>query len=120
LLSASGCGSGTVPVQGSVQREGQVIAGGKVVFSPVEKGKIAFGAIQPDGSFQLTTARPHDGALAGKYRVMIAGQHNAEDQTLHTTYLGPSDEPLEVVAGQENNFTIDVREQNGWQAVRKN
>ncbi|MGC4005446.1 MAG: hypothetical protein QM811_20920 [Pirellulales bacterium] len=40
------------------------------MFQP-EKGKIASGQIQPDGSYELNTVKPGDGAIVGKHRVSV-------------------------------------------------
>ena len=117
-VAVGGCGGDTVAVHGSVQREGSIVAGGRIVFMPIGGGKSAFGMIQADGAFQLTTANDDDGAMAGSYRVMIVGERSADDEEIRMTYLGPRDKPLQIVAGQENNFAINVREQDGWQAVQ--
>jgi hypothetical protein len=118
LVGAIGCGGGTTPVSGEVRHNGVAVTAGRVVFRPQGEGKLAFGPIESDGTFRLMTTKPGDGAGAGSYRVMIAGDAEAADAQLRTTYLAPKEPPLEVIAGQENKFIIDVREAEGWQAVR--
>jgi hypothetical protein len=74
----AGCGGDDLgrryPVSGRVIRLGQPVTKGTVNFPPAEaaKGRAATGAIQPDGSYTLTTQDPGDGALAGDYRVVIS------------------------------------------------
>lgn len=84
-----------VPVRGAVKFTDGTIPQGEVAtvfFEPVDIGaqatqpapgvfrKAAFGDINPkDGSFQLTTVSPGDGAIAGKYKVIFQ---------VHKTYLG--------------------------------
>jgi hypothetical protein len=116
-VAVGGCGGDTVAVHGSVQREGSVVPSGRIVFTPIGGGKPAFGAIHPDGTFRLTTKKPDDGAMIGTYRVMIVGDRSKNKET-RTTYVGPRDKPLEVAAGQENEFVINIRAADGWQTVQ--
>lgn len=120
IALVAGCGSGAIPASGRVERDGKAVSAGKVMFSPIGEGKIAVGPIQPDGTFQLTTSSPNDGALAGKYRVMVAGDRTAADKALQTTYLAPNELEFEVISGADNKFTIDIRVADGWQAVGHN
>jgi hypothetical protein len=77
LLAASlvGCGSGSgasAPVRGKVVAGGQPVTGGTLTFSPLAQDSVARsaqGEIQPDGTFELTTERPGDGAAIGKHQV---------------------------------------------------
>jgi hypothetical protein len=49
--------------------------------------------------------------------VIVAGQRGATDPALRTTYMGPSDKPVDVVAGKENEIVINVSEA-GWEAIQ--
>jgi len=71
LVVAGGCRKGmpTVPVSGKVTYKGQPLKFGSVLFQP-EVGPTARGAIQPDGTFTLSTDGK-DGAVVGKHRVEI-------------------------------------------------
>lgn len=63
---------GTIPIRGQVLYKGQPLREGDVLYNPVDKaGRRARGAIQPDGSFRLTTLEKHDGALPGEYRITV-------------------------------------------------
>jgi len=84
LAVHSGCGSksefpATVPVSGKVTYKGQPVAKGTVTFQP-EGGQPATGALQPDGTFTLSTFAERDGALPGHHKVMIIA--NDSDPTL--------------------------------------
>lgn len=74
LCSLAGCGSGVkdrlYKVSGTVKfADGQPLTAGMINF---DSGKYnAFGAIESDGSFTLTTLNPGDGAPAGEYRVYL-------------------------------------------------
>ena len=68
-----GCGSKlpeTAVVQGHVTVDGRAVTAGKIGFFP-EHGVPAFGEIQSDGSYILTTFSPGDGAMLGPHRVTV-------------------------------------------------
>lgn len=76
LFGIGGCGQKQYPVSGIVTfDDGTPVAAGVVVFESQEgEGKIpimARGAIQADGSYQLSTSQPGDGVPPGKYRVRL-------------------------------------------------
>jgi hypothetical protein len=114
-LSASGCDSGLVPVHGTVHWDGGELSGARVLFAPIGGGGYAYGEIQDDGGFQLTSEHPDDGAAPGQYRIRVIQTKVSETGKLYTTFVAPRDKPLEVVPGKTNEFAIEVREQDGWQ-----
>jgi hypothetical protein len=63
------------PVHGKVTYKGLALAGGVIVFAPDttrgERGAIAIGKIQSDGSYSLHTGEAA-GASAGWYRVTVS------------------------------------------------
>jgi hypothetical protein len=71
----AGCGGKTAPVHGRVRfKDGSDVsklADYLVTFEPAGGNTSASGEIQPDGTFQLTTFGPNDGALPGKHRVAV-------------------------------------------------
>ncbi|HXG12325.1 MAG TPA: hypothetical protein VNK04_21395 [Gemmataceae bacterium] len=76
LLGPAGCGTRYYPVRGTVTLDdGTPLTKGLVVFESQggegEEVFMARGAIQPDGSYQLSTNYPGDGVPPGKYRVVI-------------------------------------------------
>src|SRR5205085_8237455 len=77
LLVAPGCdkaNSTLYPVHGKVTlADGQPLAKGMVIFERRDGGGVitARGDLKPDGTFQLGTNKPGDGAPTGKYRVLI-------------------------------------------------
>src|SRR5262245_53952639 len=76
LLALAGCGGPSLyPVHGKVVwengAEAQELAGGLVVCESVNGGVGARGDIEKDGSFQLSTYTPGDGALLGQHRVAV-------------------------------------------------
>jgi hypothetical protein len=73
LLVAGGCGGkGPVPVQGTVKLDGKPLAGASVQFiARDEGGRDATGTTDANGVFRLSTFRAGDGALPGKYKVVV-------------------------------------------------
>jgi hypothetical protein len=112
----AGC-SDTVPVRGTVMREDSKVSGGTVMFRPVGPGKPAYGVIQSDGTFELATNRDGDGAMAGEYRVTVTGENDPETGSAGTTYVGPRKTTYKVVAGEINDFDIEISVDDGWRAV---
>lgn len=76
LVVVAGCGDGgpkLVPIRGQVTYEGQTLKSGTILYVPRDRaaGRQARGEIQPDGTFQLMTFKPGDGALVGEYDIAI-------------------------------------------------
>ncbi len=73
LMAAGGCGSsGPIPVRGTVKLDGQPLASASVQFIAQNPGgRDANGSTDANGIFRLTTFRPRDGALPGKYKVVV-------------------------------------------------
>ena len=114
-----------VPVRGTITIEGQPLSAGRVMFAPIARGdgldagKPAFGNLQPDGSFVLSTYQDNDGAIAGDHWVTIFGPKQGADGTVPG---GSTDLPAfgrytvrqkqSVVADQENRIDILIRSQD--------
>jgi hypothetical protein len=80
LVALPGCNRSSIelaPVHGKVTIDSKPLFQGKVRFAPVAKGdnvnsgKSAWGNIQPDGTFRLTTNKNNDGAAIGEHWVTI-------------------------------------------------
>jgi hypothetical protein len=79
LLSLAGCSRGNelpvFPVRGTVFYKGKPAHRAIVWFHPEGKTDLKAhkprAVVEPDGSFQISTYRTHDGAPAGRYRVSI-------------------------------------------------
>jgi len=73
LVGCSHRGGATYPVTGTVKlSDGKPLAGGRILFQPTgEQTNSARGIIAQDGSFQLTTFEPNDGAVPGEHKVVI-------------------------------------------------
>lgn len=78
----SGCGSSgpeMASVSGKVTYNGQPVPKGTISFQTTDPdGRNATGMIQPDGSYELQTEQPGDGALLGNYRVSISAREEEE------------------------------------------
>jgi hypothetical protein len=113
LLPLVGCGSSsatggatTLPVKGTVTYKGKPLTKGTVTFEPEGAGKEATGAIQPDGTFVLTTYTKDDGAVVGKHRVMV----DSPDKTVPAKYAGPGTSKLEIeVSSGKNDYPIELK-----------
>jgi hypothetical protein len=77
-VASLGCGGaagldGTVPIRGRVSYQGKPLTDAEVQYLPkdVQRGRLARGKVQADGSFVMTTLRPGDGVLPGEYRVVV-------------------------------------------------
>jgi hypothetical protein len=86
LLLVVGCSPGerVYEVHGRITIDSQpitpdVLSHGFVSFQTEStEGRDAVGAIQQDGTYRLTTNKPDDGAVVGKYKVYIIGTDNRE------------------------------------------
>ena len=111
-LCLLGCGSGSP--------EGMLAASGKVAFSdgsPVTGehativlipdpanaiAKSASGTIQPDGTFELMTNEPGDGAYPGKYQVKLNVFSNYREQKLAV--------PQKYASERSSPLSVDLKE----------
>jgi hypothetical protein len=75
LLGWCGCGGQTVSVSGRVKfkdgSDASVLAGYGVTFEPTEGKASSMGEVQPNGTFTLSTFGANDGAVPGKYQVVV-------------------------------------------------
>jgi hypothetical protein len=108
----TGCASGLYPVQGTVVfDDGQAareLAGGFVTFQSLESDVSSQGAIQGDGSFALSTQAENDGALPGRYRVLVTppARHTSErapPAIIDRRYADPATSDLEATIEPKTN-----------------
>jgi hypothetical protein len=123
-----GCGQGdrieVARVRGAVTLDGKpYLKGGSVFFQPKATGKMATGEIQADGTYELSTYAPGDGAAVGVNLVMIVPKVAPVDELSEGAGAPPaqlsfprkyeavatSGLSCEVKAGQQNEFPIDMR-----------
>ena len=76
VLPLVGCGSsGNSTVIGTITTtDGQVVSGGRITFTSVNPPISASSRIAPDGSYELSSVEPGDGAPAGNYQVAIVSK----------------------------------------------
>jgi hypothetical protein len=114
ILSALGCGPEhrqTYPVRGVItQHDSQPLNGGIVSFTTETElyGQVvAKGQISADGSFQLSTYKVNDGAVAGRHQVTIrpamgGGEAGAfASSPIAKKYLGLDTTDLEFEINEE-------------------
>ena len=134
VFSLVGCGEQLYPVKGKVMFEGKpMLGGGSITFMPqgTDKLREAGAEIKEDGTFELTTAKPGDGAIAGDYRVVIrqttekeganvgdngkagsrAGLSLPKEDRIHTKYADPYNSPLtaKVEAKSPSEITFQLK-----------
>ncbi len=112
-IASMGCNRGPemAPVQGKVLYNGNVLQFGSVTFQP-QRGQPARGEIQSDGSFELATFRPGDGAMVGLHKVKIAcyeSQNPAAVKGPGEQRLGRSLIPLKYTLFDQSGLTADVQ-----------
>jgi hypothetical protein len=70
VLVTGGCGTGFVPVSGTVSLDGAPVAGAQVTFVS-ENGESAYvGGTNDSGSFEITSGQ-HKGVPSGNYKVTV-------------------------------------------------
>jgi hypothetical protein len=113
VVLAAGCHSGLYPVRGTITfddgRPASNLTGGFVTFQSVDGQVSSQGAIQPDGSFTLSTQAENDGAYPGRYRVLVTPppyhgdeRHQAAPLIDHQ-YGDPNASELEAVVEEKQN-----------------
>jgi len=76
VLPLVGCGSsGNSTVTGTITTtDGQVVTGGRITFTSVSPPVSASSRIAPDGTYELSSVEPGDGAPVGNYQVAIVSK----------------------------------------------
>ncbi len=114
--TATGCGKRArdlSPVTGKVTYRGQPLRFGAVSLHP-ESGQHATAAIQPDGSFELSTPKEGAGVPVGKCQVRIVCYENQNPELPprqpNTRFtLGKSLIPKKYTSCQTSGITVEVR-----------
>lgn len=119
--STTGCGKEKRQrgvVTGKVTYRGEPLRFGTVIFEP-EAGQFATGAIQPDGTFRMTTRGEGDGAPVGKCKVRFvcfANQDPAakpptssdDGPPSETLPMGPPLIPEKYLSCATSGITVEV------------
>jgi hypothetical protein len=114
-LLATGCSKSPyelAPVHGKVAVDDKPLFQGKIRFAPVAQGseinsgKPAFGKIESDGTFRLTTFEPNDGAVVGEHWVTILniGEDLPDGVPEFARVTLP--EKVTVVLGKDNEINV--------------
>lgn len=126
-----GCGSGnqnppTSPVSGKVTFKGEAVEGATIQFVPTAtEGKVANAVSNADGTYELSTFEPGDGAMAGKYKVTVRklvsveqgvqrdGENAGEPafvnkDMLPKNYRSNNSTPLEYDVTENGDNTFDI------------
>jgi hypothetical protein len=122
LVGANGCGSGRYPVAGKVVwadgTPAKELVGGMVICESTGVPVGARGEIKEDGSFQLVTERPGDGATPGRYRVLISQPR--PDDSLRPRPPLPMDTRFEDFKTSGLEFTVEPRRNEPVLKVQRN
>ena len=84
----AGCGRAqrwpalTEPTTAVVQLDGKPVEGALVILGPVGKGYASQGTTAADGKATLTTFRPGDGAVAGRYKVLVSLEETRDNPAI--------------------------------------
>jgi hypothetical protein len=90
---------------------------GLVVFEPRNYGQTATGELTADGTFELTTIKPGDGAVPGKHRVCVNGTGTAgldkktkkPKELIPAKYTQPNTSGLETeVSSEKTEYNFDI------------
>ncbi|MEX2308963.1 MAG: hypothetical protein WD738_15285 [Pirellulales bacterium] len=87
---------------------------GNVRFAPIAKedgqkvGRPAFGKIQSDGTFRLTTVEPNDGAVVGEHWVTVVNVEEDLPDGVPEFAKVTLPEKVSVVGGKDNQIDIKL------------
>jgi hypothetical protein len=117
LIPCWGCGHNegpyvatTVPVKGRVTYQSRPLTSGTITFESEENGRESHGSIQSDGTFELTTYKPSDGALAGVHRVAVSGTGKGGKEVVPVTFRNTSSSKVQVeVTEGKTEYPIDLK-----------
>ena len=108
MLVTVGCGgSGLVSVKGKVTYEDQPVTSGTINF--ISEAGSSYGELKPDGSYELMTNAPGDGAMPGPYKVtVIAMQDQGTALPEAKNPLPPPTVPLKYTSLATTDLTATV------------
>jgi hypothetical protein len=109
--AGGGAQTALIPAKGKVTYKGQPVAKGRIRFAPDGYGRPAFGRLQSDGTFVLTTDKEGDGVIAGHHRVTVTetGIKSPRD-ALATKWASAAASGLTAdVDAEHTEFTFDLK-----------
>lgn len=111
VATLMGCGPAqvdTYPVKGTVKfSDGQPVRSGTVELQSLEHGTTATGSIRNDGTFELGTYTPDDGAAAGKHKAIVIQLIIGDGMTVHHKDHGRA-VPTHYGDYETSNLTAEV------------
>lgn len=116
LVPVIGCGSSnpkTYPASGTVTYKNVPLKSGMVYLTPEGAGNAASGKIQSDGTFELGTFEPDDGARAGKYKVRVEVFPEGDDPGLPGQEFGKKKPPIPMkyMDPTRSPLTCEIKEE---------
>src|SRR5262245_3757927 len=110
LFLLAGCGgTGLYPVEGQLQWQdgtpAKELEGASVTFELPEKNTNSTGIVQADGTFSLMTAAPGDGALPGKYKVVISERR----QSAGGSQMAPTKSDIRYAERDKTDLVAEVK-----------
>jgi hypothetical protein len=117
MTLATGCNRvayDIAPVHGKVTVDDISLFQGKVRFAPVAKqdeknpGKPAFGKIESDGTYRLSTLQANDGAVVGEHWVMVVNVEEDLPDGVPEFFRVTLPDKMRVVSGKENQIDIKL------------
>jgi hypothetical protein len=113
LAASLGCTHrpAVAPASGKVLYNGEPLPYGAVVLQP-PAGQFAGGAIQPDGTFRLSTFKEYDGAIIGPHKVKItcyAAQRPSAKSGRGDVALGESLIPAHYTLVESSRLTAEIK-----------
>jgi hypothetical protein len=109
-----GCDDGpaVAPVAGKVLYNGQPMPYGSILFQP-RSGQPAGGAIQPDGTFKLSTFQEFDGAIVGSHKVSVScytsqSPSQKEKKTVGEATIGALLIPSQFTFADQSGLSAEV------------
>jgi len=117
VAGSAGCSNGPklYPVHGKVvYPDGSPMLGGAVMFEPVDNPLkvMSQGTIDNDtGAFTLTTYKEGDGALVGRYRVILRGRRsNPKSAIVDPVTIGQIHPRFQDFATSGLEFTVEPKD----------
>jgi hypothetical protein len=114
---ATGCNRSSfnlAPVHGTVTADGKPFFQGRVMFAPsaagqgVDPGKPAWGEIEKDGTYRLTTFSPNDGAVVGEHWVTVINSAEELPKGVPNFSRLMLPQRMKVVPGKDNQLDIKL------------
>jgi hypothetical protein len=122
LVGCSGGGPApTFYVTGTVKLPNETpLDGGRILFRPEGGKHSARGDIQADGTFELTTFKTGDGAVAGTHKVLITPELPEgfmDEPAARVGYRPPIDQRYQSVKSTPLEFTVTGEGSNHFDIV---